>query len=544
MALVDRHPAYMNRLEEWIQIRDTYKGSHHVKIKRTQYLPATEGMIQDGMTGKDQPGWRDYEAYLKRAHFYDVVKESVKAMIGILHMKPAIIKLPKRMEQLRENATIQGEGLQMLLRRINEAQFLAGRCGVLVDAPTGADPVDAIPYLAFYDAERVINWDAGKEDEGENQLAIVVIDESGLQREGFTWVEERKYRVLARGVESLESGWTRPGPDDPYAVCVKVNDSSMPIPEDFIVPSIAGKEMDTIPFVFIGSDDLLPEPNEPPLLGLSDLALTIYRADADYRQTLYMQGQNTLVIIGGDAEDDEEGKQIRIGARGMIGLRVGGDAKYIGTSAAGLGEMRQSLERDRVSAESWGLQFMDGDANPESGEALRVRVAARTTTLSTVAKVGGAGLEAALKKAAIWMGENPDDVIVSPNVDFADQSIQGAMLLAFMQAKQLGLPLSLKSIHRLMHQNDLTEMDFEQENTQIEGEATTLIGMMVNQAGITDDSFLDDQGDDPGTPPGAIPPIPAIPGNSNVPVTPHTRGSPTPLKTKLGPKGASAGKKH
>jgi hypothetical protein len=540
MALIDRHPEYVNRLGEWIQIRDTYKGSRHVKAKRTEYLPATEGMIQDGMTGRDQPGWKDYEAYLKRAHFYDVVKEAVKAMIGILHMKPAVIKLPKRMEQLRENATIQGEGLQMLLQRINEAQFLAGRLGLLADAPTGMDPKDAIPYIAFYDAERIINWDAGKEDEGENQLELVVIDESGLQREGFTWMEERKYRVLARSAAALESGWTRPGPDDKYMVCVKVNDSSMPIPSDFEMPSIAGRPMDDIPFIFIGSDDLLPEPNEPPLLGLSDLSLTIYRADADYRQTLYMQGQNTLVIIGGEPDDVEGGgKQIRIGAGGMIGLRIGGSAEYIGTSAAGLGEMRQSLERDRNAAEAWGLEFMDGDAHGESGEALRVRVAARTTTLSTVARVGGAGLEQILKKIAVWMGENPDEVSVCPNVDFADQTVQGAMLLAFMQAKQLGLPLSLKSIHRLMHQNDLTEMDFEQENTQIEQEAMTLIGMMVNQAGVTDDSYLDDESGDT---PGAIPPIPTIPGNNNVPVTPHTRGSPTPLKTKVGPKGASAGK--
>jgi hypothetical protein len=550
MALDDKHPEYSNRLGEWLQMRDTYAGEREVKRKRLTYLPATEAMIQDGMTTPSSPGWKDYEAYLMRAYYHDVVHDAVKAMIGIMHMKPAVIKLPPRLAPMMDKATIQGEGLQLLIRRINEAQLVYGRCGLLVDAPTGADPLQALPYIAFYEPERIINWDAGRRDEGRNILELVVLDESGFQREGFTWVTERKHRVLTRGIPaSLESGWVRPELADNFAVCVKVNDMSMPIPQDFIIPQIAGRPLQEIPFTFIGCNDLVPEPDNPPLLGLSNLALAIYRGEADYRQTLFLQGQSTLVIIG---PTDNEDEQLRVGAKGVINLRQGSDAKYITVGAGGLGEMRQSLTSDKADAATWGVQFMDiGSARGETGEPLRIRVAARTTTITNIAQAAGVGLENALKQCAIWVGEDPATVSVVPQTDFADQSVAGAALLAFMQAKQLGLPLSLKSLHRMMLLNDMTEMNFDDENEQIEDEAETLIGAMVHGANIgdaTDESFLDTGptgSTDPVDPNQVIPPAdvePTTPPNNNVPVTPHTRGSPVPLKRKVGPKGASAGK--
>ena len=571
MALPDQHPQYVERLGEWIQMQDTYDGQRAVKSKRLDYLPATEGMVQDGMTTPTSPGWKDYERYLMLAYFHDVVRDAVKAMVGIMHDKPATFKLPPRLEALATKATRQGEGLQMLLRKINVAQLVKGRCCLLVDAPDGVDADKALPYFTFYEPERVINWDAGSLNEGREELDLVVIDEGGYRREGFTWKTERKYRVLTRGgAPSLESGWVRPPEGAPFAVAVKVNDTSMPIVEDFITPAIAGKTLDEIPFVFIGANDLVPEPEISPLLGLSNLALAIYRAEADYRQTLYLQGQNTLVVIGG-AIDETDPTEMRVGNKGVIDLKIGGDAKYIGVSAAGLGEMRQSLENDKTAAAAEGVAFLDvGNARGESGEALRIRVAARTTTISSVAQAGGAGLERALKFAAEWIGENPDDVQVIPQTDFADQTVAGAALLAFMQAKQLGLPLSLRSMHRMMQMNDMTEMDFEQENAQIEEEASSMLGIMVSPFGggtITDDTFLD-EGIDPvaapgaGTPPaqggapggGAPTPGQPVPGpaattppNSNVPIKPtarakgHTRGSPVPLKRKVGKKGASNG---
>jgi hypothetical protein len=547
MALPDKHPEYVERVGEYLQMADTYAGERAVKTKRLDYLPATEGMVQDGMATPSSPGWKDYEAYLLRAVYHNFVRDAVQAMVGILHNKPAVITLPPRLEDMMQKATIQGESLQMLLRRINVAQFTYGRCGLMADAPTGQDVDKALPYISFYDPMRIINWDAGRENEGMNQLNLVVLDESGYRREGFTWKQERKFRVLTRGIPaSLESGWETPGPEEEFSVAVKVNDTNMPTPADFTKPQIGGITLTDIPFVFIGANDLVPEPEVPPLLNLSNLALAIYRAEADYRQTLYMQGQQTLVLVGveagGDTEDDAP---LRTGAKGLIQMRQGSDAFYIGIDPGGLGEMRQSLTADKTAAAAEGVSFLDVDNSAgASGEALRIRVAARTTTLSSVAIAAGAGLERILKLCAIWVGEDPDEVKVEVTKDFADQTLQGAMALAFMQAKQLGLPLSLKSLHSRLKANDMTDMTFQEENDQIEEEAESMLGTMVGPYQMpTDDNFLDT--DNPAEPGAATPPAgttPPTPPNQNVPVTPHVRGSPSPLKKRVGPKGASAGK--
>jgi hypothetical protein len=83
---------------EWEQMADTYAASAPSKSKRLDYLPATEGMVQDGMTDANGPGLERLRGVSARAYFHDVVKDAVKAMVGIMHNKPAVIKLPKRLK--------------------------------------------------------------------------------------------------------------------------------------------------------------------------------------------------------------------------------------------------------------------------------------------------------------------------------------------------------------------------------------------------------------------------------------------------------------
>lgn len=75
---------------------------------------------------------------------------------------------------------------------------------------------------------------------------------------------------------------------------------------------------------------------------------------------------------------------------------------------------------------------------------------------------------------AEWKGANPDEVTVVPNTEFADSTITGQDLLYFMQAKQMGLPISLETIHALMEQNDLTQLSYDDEMATIDSEPPPL----------------------------------------------------------------------
>ena len=454
-----RHPLYNEFYGDWVTVRDCYRGSRVVKQKGTTYLPATESMHQDGL-GPSESGGRAYSSYKLRANFPDIVNDAVEAMLGVMWHKPPVIELPAIMEPLRKTATLKHESLDMLLRRVNEEQLVGGRLGLLLDLPQ--DPTlnaETSFYLAMYRTEDIVNWaelqaGAGKQAD----VDLVVLDESEYERRqenAFSWYKETKYRVL-----TLDEGVYKQGLYREY--------NETYTSEGMVVPSVRGKSLGEIPFVFINSNDIDPEPEEPPLLGLAELALTVYRGEADYRQSLFLQGQDTLVIIGGT--DDEE---YRIGAGNAIKIPSGPghDAKFVGVSSDGLEEQRLALQNDRVDAMRKSGQMLDDTSREkESGEALTVRVAAKTATLNQLAITGAFGFERALKIGAAWMGANPDEVSVTPNLDFVDDTLSARELVEFMTAKATGGPISLRTVHKNMSDKGVTDMSFEDEIKAIEEE--------------------------------------------------------------------------
>ena len=186
MSLKTTHPQYAEKLEAWKAMRDFYKGEGKVKDAGVTYLPPTAGMVLDGME-PNNIGYKLYQAYKDRAVFPDYVKDGVEALIGLIHQHDAKIELPERMQYLLESATVDGESLMMLLRKINEEQLISGRIGLLVDLPKDPDPSNPQPFISMYVAESVTNWDDGASIEGINNLNMVVLNESGLVRDGFTW---------------------------------------------------------------------------------------------------------------------------------------------------------------------------------------------------------------------------------------------------------------------------------------------------------------------------------------------------------------------
>ena len=454
------HPLFAKHLPNWELMDDSFHGEHRIKNKGYKYLPATPGQIIDGLS-TGQKGKKNYQGYKMRARFPECVKEAVEALLGVMHSKPATIELPDKMLDLMDNATIKGESIQMLLRRINEHQLTTGRLGLLADIEDGAQ-VGTLPDIALYKAEHIINWDDTQKDiQQRNRLNLVVLNESRQERINLEWRFKRRYRALILGELAPDDG------SELYQMAVLGEDTNLNIANaEKITPSIAGNTLTDIPFVMVNSRDIVAEPDDPPLLGLANLALTIYRADADYRGALFMQGQDTLVVIGGTDDDD-----VRAGAGAVINVVQGGDAKYIGTDSKGLKEMRESLMNDKREAAESGGKLLDTRAgNAESGEALKIRVGARTASLNQIALSGAEGLQTILRIIATWVGAEADKVIVTPNLDFTDASVEGRTLVDWMSAKALGLPWSKESIHRKLQEKDFTEMEFEDEMAAIEQE--------------------------------------------------------------------------
>lgn len=470
--LANAHPLYTAMREMWELGQDSFEGEAAIKDKTTTYLPATSGMYNDGF-GKDSnsQGQKSYEAYLVRSYYPDIYAEAVESAVGVMHRKPAVIELPPRMESLLDVATNDGEDLQLLLRRINAMQLTEGRLGLLgtIEEKDGK----AIPKVIVHNALSVFNWDDTLNEDASQNLRFIQINESDYKlSKDFTWEWKNKVRVLAimnpeGQIVNFDSEGQLEAGQYGYAI---LDDNNAEIKSaTFEAISYKGKTLENIPFTFINSKDLSCNPDKPPLDGLARLALAIYRGEADYRQNLFMQGQDTLVRIGFVGDTDEDGNEIRTGAGAAIDVPANGDAKYIGVDGSGLSEQREALKSDYEKAEKKTAKLMASGGN-ESGEALKVRVAAQTATLPQIAETGAAGLEKVLRDLAVWMGEDPNKVVVKPNLEFAGTSGDGQTLTQIIAAKVQGAPISEESIHAWMAEQGFTNKTYEEEMTLIQGE--------------------------------------------------------------------------
>jgi len=480
---VDTHPSYIQFVEYWQLGEDSYDGEHAVKKAGDKYLPPTTGHRKDGYgQGKDQPGQQDYDAYKLRAVYPDIYSEAVQAAIGIMHAKPPTISLPPVMKEMELNSTLIGESLEMVLARINTMQLITGRLGILGDIAVEADGSPR-PVVVLYTGQAIMDWDDGVEGREDLDITFLKLNESAQVRDPATnkWKFKERYRICSL-VDPVTQQVDPESVKTVYGTAVIENDDEIPS-LTYTLPGVRGTPLEgMIPFSFVNSRDLSPEPELPPLLGLANACMTIYRTEADYRQSLFMQSQDTLVRIGATDTEDE----VRVGAGARIDVPVNGDAKFIGVSSQGLPELRKALENDYARAKAKSGQVTDATSRAkESGDALRLRMASQTATLPQIAKAGAAGLEKVLKALATWLGADPDQVRVKPNLEFTNVEIVSGILNEIMAAKNMGAPLSLQSIHAWLQEKGISSLSYEDEMKLLNSEAPLIQPVTLN--GKTDE---------------------------------------------------------
>lgn len=454
MAVDAQHPDYADRKAEWQMMRDCARGAKDVAARGEHYLP-----MPSGFRVQEDGGRAMYTAYSTRAQFPDLLAPTIGGMVGVIHRTEAQITMPKAMEGLWERATKDGLTLEALHRRVTAELLLIGRYCLMADASaTGSD----LPWLAGYSAEALINWDANRD--------FFVLDESGPIRDGFNWKEERKFRVL-----SLTEGGQYQA--QVYEGTVEAGDALIPTAR-------GGLPLDVIPLTVIGARDLSLTPDEPPLIGVARSSLALYRLDADYRHQLYMTGQETLVIINGDAPS-AVGAGVVLTLRGDEGNRP--DAKYVGPAGTGIAAHRIAIQDEREAAVAAGARIFDSvQKSAESGEALRLRYAAQTATLTTIAQASAAGLEKALRYVALMIGANPQEVIVKPNLKFVEATMTPQEAAELVKVWQAGV-ISKLTLYENLQRGEIAsaERSFDEEEDLIETETP---------AGLVDRSDNDEDG--------------------------------------------------
>lgn len=418
-----RHPEYVSFAPSWELMRAAFDGEDAVKAAGERYLPMKNGLAKLMASASHRAlAIAAYDAYKARAEFPDLVALTVRGAVGTILDQAAEIELPSELEPLREKATRDGLTLEALHRRIATELMTTGRYGLLPGVDAAGNP-----YLAGYVSESIINWDV---DENQN-ADFVVLDESGLVRNRDTneWETVERYRECY-----LEEGRYK-------ARVWSGNSEGKLVPgEESEALNRKRQALKSLPFVFINTSDLRPNPDDVPLYGLAKLSVRIYQLDADLRQTLHYTAEPTPMVSGykDPQEAIEKGHVPQgIGGTNIWVLPENGTGEFLEFSGAGASAQHNEIQKAYDRAVMFGAQMLaeNGGAN-ESGEAKRVRLDSQHSTLKGIAMTSASGLEKALKNVAIWMGANPGEVSVVPNLDFFDHDLDAQTITAIVSAWQ------------------------------------------------------------------------------------------------------------
>lgn len=440
------HPRYEAMLPKWKRMRDAAAGEDAIKEAGEKYLPMPDGMRADKVHGGAA-----YAAYKARAKFPDVVQTATNGLSGVLHQKPAKIKIPPALEPMLERATQDGLTLEGFHRRITHEIMTTGRYGIHCDVNKAGKP-----YFAGYTAETILNWHVGDDE----RVDFINLDETGPQFDPETggWTTEDVKRVL-----SLKDGvWA-----------VRVFRKNI-LQDDVVQPAKrAAKVWNSIPFVFVDAYDLTPDPSSVPLDGLARTAISIYQLTADYRKTLYQTAQPQPWVSGMQQPD---GSEIIVGDGIWFLPSPEARAGILEFEGKAIAAQRTAIQDEYAEAALQGARMFENDTRQaESGEALKTRYAAKTATLLGVARTSAAALEASLKNAAEWIGANPDEVEVEPHIEFLDHSLSSQDLTALVDAWLKGAISKETLFHNLKAGGIAPEdRDFEDEEDLIDAEGPLL----------------------------------------------------------------------
>ena len=124
------------------------------------------------------------------------------------------------------------------------------------------------------------------------------------------------------------------------------------------------------------------------------------------------------------------------------------------------------MQDERQNAAQAGARLFNSSESKtaESGDALRIRFAAETATLTSIAQSSAQGLEKALRHIAVMIGQDPAKVVVKPNLSFVDSTLTAAEAEGLVRVWQSGA-ISYETLYERLQRGEIasSERDFEAE---------------------------------------------------------------------------------
>lgn len=469
-------PELKAKLNQYNQIIDCIEGEEQVKSKETIYLP------QPNPTDESLENLARYDAYLKRAVFYNVVDRTLTGLVGQIFAKDAVIELPRGLDVVGENANGEGVTLTQLAKKTTAEVVALGRSGLWVDYPT-TDGVTTRsdlesgyirPVILTYDAKSIINWRT-KERGAKQILSLVVLQEDYITSDdGFETETKIQWRVLRLGKspENMVPGLI--DDDDVYTVEIwKDIDNKSGISEAYQPQDAAGKYLTEIPFTFVGSLNNDSDVDTAPMYDMSVMNIGHFRNSADYEESCFVTGQPT-VFVSGLTEDwltKVLGGKITFGARGGVALPLDAGAELLQAAPNSMPfEAMQHKERQMVSL---GAKLVEQSTVQRTATEAGIESANENSVLATISKNVSNAYKFALEQCTLFTGDS-GNIVFELNSDFDSKFMSLDDTMKIVSTWQQGA-LSFTEMRENLDRMDITTQTSEEAANEIEIEKKAAI---------------------------------------------------------------------
>lgn len=309
-----KHPAYEEFAPEWQMVADCVEGERKVKSRGMKYLPhpASDHATSD-------PDGERYKGYKMRTAFLDATNRTLQGLLGIAFSKPVKLELTGELTALEMDVDDQGQPLTQLIRDAVSQNLQKGRAGILTDYnATGTQSLNSKgrPLLRLYKAGQIINWRVTK---GKTSLVILhQIDAVDLPDEFRLELVEKFIELRLLGGKAFARIWQR-GKD------------GMTTTELAPIADRNGRQLDELPWAWIGAANNDHTPDVPPLAGIASMNIHHYQAEADIAEIAHLTGNPTLAAAGLEEvwADKYLADGIRVGATDGVLLPVGGSLSIV-----------------------------------------------------------------------------------------------------------------------------------------------------------------------------------------------------------------------
>lgn len=412
------HKEYDDLAPTWKACRDASKGQRAIHAGGKDYLDKLSGQTD-----------AEYEAYKKRAQFYNATGRTVDGMTGMVFRKQPKHEVPTGMEAWLNNINLAGKSLGGFAKDCVNETIKLGHGGILVDAPPAPESEDPLtiaeaelislrPYMTLYKAEDILYWEFGQV-RNVTVLTTVTLSEKYINADGEEDAQIREL-VLAGG-RYIQIIWRKA--------------SEQWVIHDTIIPTKGGESLTEIPFYFLAEREPGTELQDPPIEDLVNVNISHYKNSADLENGAHVAGQPTPYATG----VPEDSEALHIGSRTAWMLPdAESQVGFLQCGSEGFASLEKLMDRKEQQMAALGARLIAPEKKAaETAETASIRRGGESSVLSSLAESVERQIEAALGYMAEWAGLD-GDVRFELNKDYIVASMDAQMFTAWVSAWQSG----------------------------------------------------------------------------------------------------------